>query len=101
MNYQLVLAGNYPNTNLPVYRVFDAGEYNDPAVRYPRAIGTVWAVGVPGVSDTWVHTGVRWQLTGACDVSPLLPVGAYSEAARAMVAAYEGKSCPDTTVNGS
>ena len=89
MPYQMVRCGEYPGTNLPLFRVFDAEEYNDASVKNPQAIGEVWSTGVRGVLDTFVPTGVRWQLYGSWDESPLYPAGAHGEAARAMIAAYE------------
>jgi hypothetical protein len=89
MAYEVIRDGNYPGTDLPVFKVFDADEYNDASVKHPRPIGEVWSTGEPGVTGQSVPTGVRWQLSGSFDVSPLYPVGAYGEAARAMIAAYE------------
>lgn len=89
MAYQLVRDGNYPGTDLPLFKVYDADEYQDPTVRYPRPIGEVWGTGVAGVSGRFVPTGTQWQLSGSWEVSPALPVGAYADAARAMIAAYE------------
>jgi hypothetical protein len=88
--YQLVQTGTYPGTDLPVYRVYDAEEYGDPTVRNPRPIGEVWAVGVPGVTGRHVPTGVRYQLANSSEESPLLPAGAYADAARAMIEKLEG-----------
>jgi hypothetical protein len=92
MAYQLVQDGNYPGTDLPLYKVFDADEYNDPTVKYPHPIGDVWGVGVRGVAGKFVPTGVRWEINGSLtlDDSNLLPAGAYADAARAMIRAYEG-----------
>jgi len=92
MAYQLVHDGNYPGTDLPVYKVFDADEYNDTSVKYPRPVGEVWGVGVKGVTGKFIPTGVRWEIAGhmTLDDSNLLPAGAYADAARAMIAAYEG-----------
>lgn len=91
MAYELVRDGNYPGTDLPAYKVFDADEYSSPAVRHPRPVGEVWGTGVRGVSGPFVPTGVRWQLSGSWDESPVYPAGAYADAARAMIAAYEGQ----------
>jgi hypothetical protein len=91
MPYQLVQDGTYPGTDLPVFKVYDADEYQDPAVRDPRAIGEVWGTGVRGVTGQFVPAGVRWQISGTWEASPLYPAGAYADAARAMVAAYEGR----------
>lgn len=89
MAYELVHDGNYPGTDLPVFKVFDADEYNNPTVRHPRPIGEVWGTGVAGVTGLSVPTGVRWQLSGSFAESPLHPAGDYAGAARAMIAAYE------------
>lgn len=83
MAYELVLDGEYPGTGLPVYKVYPAG---DPKA---RAIGEVWGVGVKGVTGLFVPTGVRFQLSGSYDESPVLPAGAYARAARAMIALHE------------
>jgi len=91
MAYQLARQGNYPGTDLPVFKVFDAEEYNDITIANPRSIGEVWAIGVQGVSGRWLPTGTRWQLNGSYEESPVLPIGAYAEAARQMIAKYEGK----------
>lgn len=92
MAYQMVLDGEYPETGLPVYKVYDADEYNDPSVIRPRAIGEVWGVGVKGAAAGFVPTGVRFQLSGTGDLSasPLFPAGAYAKAARAMIALHDG-----------
>jgi hypothetical protein len=92
MAYQMVHDGNYPGTDLPVFKVFDADEYNDTSVKYPRLVGDVWGVGVKGVTGKFIPTGVRWEIAGrmTLDDSNLLPAGAYGDAARAMIAAYEG-----------
>ena len=92
MPYQMVLDGEYPGTSLPVYKVYDADEYNDPSVSRPRPIGEVWGVGAKGVTEGFVPTGVRFQLsgTGELSASPLFPAGAYASAARAMIALYGG-----------
>jgi hypothetical protein len=90
MPYQMINDGNYPGTDLPVFKVFDADEYNDTEVRHPRPIGEVWSIGARGVTGRFVPTGVRWQLSGSFSESPVLPAGAYADAARVMIAAYEG-----------
>lgn len=92
MAYQLVRDGDYEDTGLPVFKVFDADEYNDLSVKNPRPVGEVWGTGVPGVTGKFVPTGVRWEIAGrmTLDDSNLLPAGAYADAARAMIAAYEG-----------
>jgi hypothetical protein len=87
--FQLVRDGDYPGTGLPVFKVYDAEEYNDPGVRYPRPVGEVWGVGVRGVTGKFVPTGVRYQLAGSEAESPVFPVGAYGTAARAMLMADE------------
>jgi hypothetical protein len=88
--YQLVHDGNYPGTTLPVFKVYDALDYNDITIKYPRPVGEVWGVGVKGVTGQWVPTGVRYQLSGSMaesmDESAVLPAGHYGDAARAMVA---------------
>lgn len=89
--FQMAEYGTYNGTDLPIYRVFDAKEYNDPTIRRPFYIGEVWGVGVKGVSGKWVPTGVRWQLTGSDDECELLPAGAYAKAARMMIEAYSAK----------
>lgn len=90
MAYQLIRDGDYPGTDLPVFKVFDADEYNDPAVKQPRPIGEVWGTGVRGVSGHFIPTAVRWQLSGSFAESPEHPAGAYADAARAMIVVYEG-----------
>lgn len=90
MAYQLVRDGDYPGSGLPVFKVFDAEEYNDTSVQHPRPIGEVWGTGVKGVTGRFIPTGVRWQLVGSFEESPVLPAGAYADAARAMIAKYEG-----------
>ena len=92
MSYQLVRAGSYPGTDLPVFKVYDADEYEDATIKHPRPIGEVWGVGVPGVAVQSLATGVRWQLAGSWDESPVYPVAAYGEAARAMIAKFEGRA---------
>jgi len=89
MTYQMVRDGNYPGTDLPVFKVYDADEYQDTSVKYPRPIGEVWSVGVKGVVVGNVPTGVRWALAGSSEVSELYPAGAYSDASRDMIKAYE------------
>jgi hypothetical protein len=86
MAYQLVRDGDYPGTDLPVFKVYDAEDVTAPA------IGEVWAVGVKGVTGRHIPTGVRWQLagTGMLGASEPMPAGAYADAARAMIAALEG-----------
>lgn len=84
--YQMIADGNYPGTDLPVFKVFDADEYAD-VTRTPRPVGEVWAVGVKGVSGKFVPTGTRYALTGSWAESPVLPIGAYADAAREMVKA--------------
>jgi hypothetical protein len=86
--YQMVRDGNYPGTDLPVFKVYDAEEYNDPTVQFPRSIGEVWGVGVKGVTGSFVPTGVRYQLNGSFAESPVLAAGAYAKAANAMIAEY-------------
>lgn len=90
MPYETVRDGNHPGTGLPLFKVYDADEYQDVTVRYPRPVGEVWGVGVRGVTGRCVPTGVRWQLSGSWEESPLYPVAAYGTAARAMIAAHEG-----------
>lgn len=92
MAYQMVRDGDYEGTDLPVFKVFDADEYNDVTVKHPRPVGEVWGVGVKGVTGKFVPTGTRWEIAGrmTLDDSNLLPAGAYADAARAMIAAYEG-----------
>lgn len=93
MPYQMVRDADYPGTGLPVYKVYDAEDYDNPMVQHPRPIGEVWGTGVAGVvPGKFIPTGVRWDLAGhmTLDDSNLLPAGAYADAARAMVAAYEG-----------
>ena len=92
MAYQMINDGNYPGTSLPVFKVYDADEYNDASVKHPRPIGEVWGVGVKGVTGRFVPTDVRWEIAGRMTLndSNLLPAGAYADAARAMIAAYEG-----------
>jgi hypothetical protein len=76
----------YPGTGLPVFRVYDAEEYQDTTVRHPRPVGEIWGIGVRGVTGRFVPTGVRWQITGSSE-SALIPVaGAYARAAQAMIA---------------
>jgi hypothetical protein len=84
--FQLVRDGDHPGTGLPLYKVYDAAEYGNPAVSRPRPLGEVWAVGVPGVTGRPVPAGVRFQRSGSWQESPLLPAGAYGDAARAMIA---------------
>jgi hypothetical protein len=84
--FQLVRDGDYPGTGLPLYKVYDAAEYGDATVRRPRPLGEVWAVGVPGVTGKYVPTGVRFQRSGSWQESPVLPAGAFGDAARAMIA---------------
>jgi hypothetical protein len=88
MSYQMQRAEDYPGTGLPVYQVFDAEEYADTS-RRPRPIGEVWGVGSAGVTGRYIPTGVRWQLSGSLAESPTYPAGAYAEAARAMIAAFD------------
>lgn len=88
MPYQLVRDGDYPDTDLPNYAVYDADEYQD-TTRIPRPIGYVWAIGTRGVTGRHIPTGTRYALAGSWDVSPVLPVAAYGDAARALIAAYE------------
>jgi hypothetical protein len=88
MPYQLVRDDDYPGTGLPVYKVFDADEYQDVTVKHPRAIGEVWSVGVEGVCGKFIPTGVRFQLSGSYAESPVFPAGAYADAARAMIAIH-------------
>jgi len=88
--FQLAREGDYPGTGLPVYKVYDAEEYNDTSVRRPRVFGEVWGVGVRGVTGKFIPTGVRYQLAGSWDASPVFPVGAYAAAARAMIEAITG-----------
>jgi len=83
MAYELVRDGDYPGTDLPVYKVYPAG---DPKA---RAIGEVWETGVRGVSGRFIPTGTRFQLSGSWEEAPVLPAGAYADAARAMIALYE------------
>lgn len=79
----LVRSGSYPGTDLPTFDVFDADEYENASIRRPLKLGEVWAVGVPGVvPGRYIPTGVRWSRVGSWDSSPVLPVGAYAEAAR-------------------
>lgn len=82
--YQLLRIGDYPETDLPLFGVFPA---DDPQSHY---IGEVWSVGVKGVTAKWIPTGVRYQLNGDYTESPLFGVGCHAEAARAMIAKYEG-----------
>lgn len=82
--FKLIANGTYPGTNLPTFRVFDAEEYDDVTVARPRVIGEVWAVSQHGHPS--VPTGVRYQLSGSWEVSPVLPIGAYALAAEAMIA---------------
>ncbi len=89
MAYQLVRDGEYPGTGLPVFKVYDADEYNDASIARPRHIGEVWGVGVKGVTGQFIPTGVRWQLVGSFAESPEYPAAAYGNAARAMIKAYE------------
>lgn len=85
MAYELVRDGDYPGTDLPVFKVFPADDPKAPA------IGEVWGVGTKGVTGRFVPTGVRWQLSRAAmtDTSPLYPAGAYAAAARDMIKKYE------------
>jgi hypothetical protein len=88
MSYLMTRAGDYPGTDLPTYQVWDAEEYNDTS-RTPRPIGEVWAVGSRGVTGRYIPTGVRWQLSRSMAESPTYAAGAYAEACRAMIAAFE------------
>jgi hypothetical protein len=90
MPYQMIREEDYPATGLPVYRVYDADEYQDATIARPRPVGEVWGTGVRGVTGQFIPTGVRWQLSRSFEESPLYPAGAYAEAARAMVTAHEG-----------
>jgi hypothetical protein len=83
--FQMVLDGTYPGTDLPVYKVYFADEYQDVTVRFPRSIGEVWAVGFKGVTGKYIADGVRYQLNGSYNESPLFPIGAFAAAARAMI----------------
>jgi hypothetical protein len=83
--YQLVRDGDYEDTGLPVYKVYDAAEYQDTSVRHPRSVGEVWGVGVKGVTEGFIPTGVRYQASGSYAESPVFPLGAYATAARAMI----------------
>ncbi len=90
MPYRLIETGTYPETGLPVYRVYDAEEYADVTCT-PRHIGEVWATGTRGVLGAYIPTGARWALAGSWEESPVYPAGHYAEAARAMIAAYEAR----------
>jgi hypothetical protein len=94
MPYQLIEWDTYPTTGLPIYRVYDADEYQDPAIAHPRPIGEAWGVGVRGVTGRYLQTGVRWQLAGAGLVEGTLidewaGPSTWSKAAHAIIAAYE------------
>jgi len=91
MPYLLISDGESPVTGLPVFKVYDADEYEDASVRRPRPIGEVWGVGVRGVTGDFILTGCRWEIAGqmTLDDSNLLPAGAYADTARAMIKAYE------------
>lgn len=89
MAYQMIQDGEYPGTGLPVYKVYNADEYQDTSIASPRPIGEVWGVGVRGVTGQFIPTGVRFQLSGSWEESPVLPAGAYGDAARAMIRKYE------------
>src|ERR1700685_1194986 len=68
MAFQRVRDGEYPGTTLPVFKVYDADEYNDVSVRNPRPVGEVWGVGVKGVTGEWISTGVGFQRSAAAVV---------------------------------
>lgn len=93
MPYQMIHEDDYPGSGFPIYRVYDAEEYQDASVRSPRPIGEVWGVGIRGVSGIWLQTGVRWQLAGTGMLDSVLIEGAgagvYGNAARVMIAEYE------------
>lgn len=88
MPYRIIPAGTYPVTDLPTYDIYDADEYEDKTIRRPRPIGSVWGVGVKGVTGKYLPTGYRWSLAGAWE-STEVP-GGYVTAAKELIAAYEG-----------
>lgn len=95
MPYQIIHEDYYPGTGLPVYRVYDADEYQDTTVKRLRPVGEVWGVGVKGVTGKFILTGFRYGLSGE---GPLVqaeradatePFPSYGDAARAMIAEFE------------
>jgi hypothetical protein len=93
MPYVIMRDADYPGTGLPVYKVYDAEEYNDVS-RTPRPIGEVWLTGIKGVTGDYMPTGVRWQLAGtgmlsASEEMPYTSIDAVSKAAREMIGQYE------------
>jgi hypothetical protein len=95
MAYQVIREEDYPTTGLPVFRVYDADEYQDVTVAHPRPVGEVWGVGVRGVTGKFVLTGFRYGLAGegplaqAERADATEPFPSYAEAARAVIAAHE------------
>jgi hypothetical protein len=93
MPYRLIQDAEYPGTKLPVWHVYDAELYDKPGP-CPRPIGEVWATGTMGVCQTWMPTGLRWQLAGtgmldASEETPYWGPSSVAKAAKAMIAAYE------------
>jgi len=95
MAYQMIREEDYPTTGLPVYRVYDADEYQDVTVERPRPIGEVWGTGVKGVTGRFILTGFRYGLAGegplaqAERADATEPFRSYADAARAMIAEFE------------
>lgn len=95
MPYQMIREGDHSATGLPVFRVYDAQEYQDVTVERPRPVGEVWGTGVAGVTGRHALTGFRWGLSGepaltqAGRADTTEPYPSWQDAARAMIAAYE------------
>jgi hypothetical protein len=97
MAYQMIREEDYPTTGLPVYRVYDADEYQDVTVKRPLPVGEVWGVGVKGVTGRFVLTGFRYGLAGEGPVAQAGradatgPFSSCADAARAMIAEFEAR----------
>lgn len=97
MPFQMIAAGSYPGTGLPVFKVYDAEEYQDVSIKDPRPVGEVWGVGVKGVTERFILTGFRYGFSGEGPIAQAWradatePFRSSGDAARAMIAEYEAQ----------